>query len=126
RLGETLTKLKKKYPICFIIVSQLNREIDQPIRSEPGKAGNYIKDSDIFGADAMLQHADTVIALDRPAKRNLNPYGPMKYIIDNKDMIFLFLLKNRSGDTGLFHFMARYETMEMLESDEPRIKQTRE
>jgi len=123
RLGETLTKLKKKFPICFIIVSQLNREVDQLLRCEPGKAGNYIKDSDIFGADAMLQHADTLIALDRPAKRNLNPYGPNRYIIDNKDMIFLFLLKNRAGDTGLMHFMAKYETMEMVESAEPQIKQ---
>jgi len=56
--GEALTSLKRIYPIAFIILSQLNRNIDNPERSEDGKYGNYVLESDIFGADALLQHAD--------------------------------------------------------------------
>lgn len=57
-LGECLTKLKKKYPVIFIILSQLNRNIDNPDRNEDGKYSNYILASDIFGGDSLLQHAD--------------------------------------------------------------------
>ena len=68
-LGEALTSLKKEYPIAFIILSQLNRGIDKPERNEDGKYGNYILESDIFGADALLQHADLVVGLNRPGKQ---------------------------------------------------------
>lgn len=57
-LGMTITRIKRKYPVIFIILSQLNRSIDHPERNEDGKYGNYVLESDIFGADALLQHAD--------------------------------------------------------------------
>lgn len=57
-LGEALTELKKMFPVAFIVLSQLNRNIDNPDRAEDGKYGNYVLESDIFGADALLQHAD--------------------------------------------------------------------
>jgi len=63
-LGEAITELKRKYPIAFIILTQLNRGIDHPERNEDGKYGNYILESDIFGSDALLQYADTLIKLD--------------------------------------------------------------
>ena len=50
----------------FICLSQLNRNIDNPERAIDGKYGNYILESDIFGSDAMLQHADTLIGLNNP------------------------------------------------------------
>ncbi len=62
-LGEALTGLKRRYPIAFIILSQLNRNIDHPDRAEEGKYGNYVLESDFFGADAMLQHADKNIKM---------------------------------------------------------------
>jgi hypothetical protein len=49
-LGEVCTELKKRYPIAFIILSQLNRDVQNPVRCENGKYGNYIIESDIFGA----------------------------------------------------------------------------
>jgi len=32
-------------------LSQLNRNIDNPERAEEGKYGNYVLESDIFGAE---------------------------------------------------------------------------
>ena len=58
-LGEFFTQTKRDYPCLFIALSQLNRNIDNPDRAIDGKYGNYILESDIFGSDAMLQHADT-------------------------------------------------------------------
>lgn len=56
----------------FIVLSQLNRNVDNPERNEDGKYSNYILESDIFGGDALLQHADTVIGINRPAKQKSN------------------------------------------------------
>ncbi len=59
-LGEALTELKKQYPVWFIILSQLNRDINKPERNKNGQASNFISESDLFGADALMQHADNV------------------------------------------------------------------
>lgn len=80
-LGAALTDLKRKYPIAFIVLSQLNRNIDRPERNEDGKYGNYILESDIYGSDALLQHADTVVGVNRPAKQKIRFYltRPLHY-----------------------------------------------
>lgn len=110
-LGEAITDLKRTYPIAFIILSQLNRSIDHPERNEEGKYGNYILDSDIFGADALLQHADTVIGLNRPAKQKIRFYGPERYIIENMRVLVMHFVKCRNGEGGLAFFDAAFEEM---------------
>lgn len=118
-LGEVLTRSKKEFPICWLILSQLNRNVDDPRRAENGTIGNYINDSDIFGADAMLQHADTLIGINRPGKRNITYYGPDRYIIaDDKTLVFHFL-KNRAGDTRISFFEAEFEKMRIKEMSTP-------
>ena len=108
-LGEALTELKKKYPVAFIVLSQLNRNIDHPDRSEDGKYGNYILESDIFGADALLQHADLVVGINKPAKQKIRFYGPDRYIIDDDNTLVLHFLKCRNGDTRMSYFKAEFE-----------------
>ena len=88
-LGEFFTEVKRKYPCMFICLSQLNRNIDNPERATDGKYGNYVLESDIFGSDAMLQHADTLIGLNRPAKQKIRYYGPDRYIIDDDKTLVL-------------------------------------
>jgi replicative DNA helicase len=113
-LGEALTFLKKKYPIAFIIISQLNRNIDSPERNEDGKYGNFILESDIFGADALLQHADTLIGLNRPGKQKIKFYGVERYIINrDPNILVMHFLKSRNGDTGLAFFKTEYEKMRL-------------
>lgn len=123
--GEALTMLKKKFPIAFLILSQLNRDVEKPERCEDGKYGNYINTSDIFGSDALLQHADMVVAIDRPALRNIKYYGPNRYIItDDKTLVFHFL-KCRNGDPRKSFFKAEFERMSVVEMPPPPQQQIR-
>jgi replicative DNA helicase len=118
-LGEALTELKRLYPIAFIILSQLNRSIDSPERSEDGKYGNYILESDLFGADALLQHADTLIGINRPGKQKIRQYGPDRYIIEDDRVLVLHFLKCRNGDNRMSFFRAEFERMRITEMDTP-------
>lgn len=118
-LGEALTLLKRQFPISFIVLSQLNRNIDSPERNEEGKYGNYVLESDLFGADALLQHADTVIGINRPAKQKIRFYGPDRYVIEDDRVLVLHFLKCRNGDTRLSFFRAEFEKMKIVEMITP-------
>jgi replicative DNA helicase len=124
-LGECLTKLKKKYPVIFIILSQLNRNIDNPERNEDGKYGNFVLESDIFGGDALLQHADTVIGLNRPGKQKIRFYGPDRYIIDNDRVLAMHFIKCRNGDNRISFFEAKFEQMALAEMPTPPTQEKR-
>jgi replicative DNA helicase len=117
--GEMLTALKRKFPIAFIVLSQLNREIDKPERNEEGKYGNHVLESDLYGADALLQHADTVIGVDRPGKRNLFIYGPNRYLIADKNVLIFHFIKARNGDTQMSFMTAEFKKMSVSEMDVP-------
>lgn len=121
-LGETLTALKRKYPIIFIILTQLNRNVDDPSRAEDGKYGNYILESDIFGADALLQHADMVIGINRPGLRKIKFFGPDRYIIDNEDVMVMHFLKCRNGDTRMSFFKTEFKKMKITEMAPPAMQ----
>jgi replicative DNA helicase len=124
-LGEALTLLKRQYSLSFIVLSQLNRNIDNPERSEEGKYGNYVLESDLFGADALLQHADTVIGINRPAKQKIRFYGPDRYVIEDDRVIVLHFLKCRNGDTRLSFFRAEFEKMKIVEMITPPQQEKR-
>jgi replicative DNA helicase len=124
-LGEAITELKRKYPIAFIILSQLNRNIDTPERNEDGKYGNYILESDIFGSDALLQHADTLIGLNRPGKQKIRFYGPDRYVIENDKVLVMHFLKCRNGDNRMSFFKAEFEKMRVLEMETPAQQERR-
>jgi len=124
-LGEFFTQTKRDYPCLFLVLSQLNRNIDNPDRATDGKYGNYVLESDIFGSDAMLQHADTLIGINRPAKQKIRLYGPDRYIIEDDKTLVLHFLKARNGDARMSFFKAAFERMEILEMDTPPQQQRR-
>lgn len=117
-LGAIITVLKKKYPIAFIVLSQLNRNIDAPERNEDGKYGNYVLESDIFGADAMLQYADTLIGVNKPSKQKIKRYGPEMFLVED-DHVVMHYLKCRNSDVGIGFYKAKFDIMKLLESDPP-------
>ena len=124
-LGEFFTQCKRDYPVLFIALSQLNRNIDNPDRAIDGKYGNYILESDIFGSDAMLQHADMLIGINRPAKQKIKFYGPDRYIIENDRTLVLHFLKARNGDARMSFFKAKFEQMQIEEMKTPDQQQRR-
>jgi replicative DNA helicase len=123
--GEACTELKRKYPIAFIILSQLNRNIDNPDRAEEGKIGNYILSSDIMGADALLQHADLLVGINRPGLMKIRFYGPDRYIIEDDDVLVMHFLKCRNGDTRMSFFKAEFHKMEISELETPPLGEKR-
>ena len=124
-LGEALTDLKRRYPIIFIILTQLNRDINNPERNEDGKYGNYVLESDIFGADALLQHADTVVGIDRPGKRKIRFYGPDRYMIEDENVLVFHFLKCRNGDARMSFFKAEFYHMKVVEMPTPPQQERR-
>jgi replicative DNA helicase len=120
-LATMLTEMKNKLPVTFIILTQLNREIDNAERQKPGKLENYPTEADVFGSDYLLQCADVMIAYNRPAKYNISRYGPQKYIITPSDkyLLAMHVLKNRFGETSIQWYKADYAKMEVVEALEP-------
>jgi len=118
-LGEIITDLKRAYPIAFVILSQLNRNIEEPKRNENRKYGNYVVGSDIMGSDALLQHSDTVVGLNRPGAQKIEFYGPSGYIIHDDKILVMHFLKCRNGDNQTSFFKADWDRMTVTEIDAP-------
>jgi replicative DNA helicase len=123
-LAIMMTEMKNKLPVTFIILTQLNREIDDPERQKPtGRGeGHYPTESDVYGSDFLLQCADVMIAFNRPAKYNLGLYGPNKYVIDDKFLLAMHILKNRFGDVGIQWYRAEYAKMTIVEAPTPSTR----
>lgn len=112
-LGEMMTELKKQYSIIFIVMTQMNRSIEDASRKVNGSVANYPTAADIFGADALVQHSDMVLILNRPATSSIREYGPCKYQVMS-DTVFCHFVKVRNGENmmGFFKFhggQARFE-----------------
>ena len=118
-LGEALTYMKKNYPVAFVVLSQLNRNIDDTKRQVEATYGNYVLDSDIYGSDALLQHADVVIGINKPSVRRIKKYGPEKFLIEDPDTLVFHFLKSRNGTTRISFFKLDRSTMRIVEIDTP-------
>lgn len=123
-LAIMMTEMKNMLPVTFIILTQLNREIDDPERQKTtGKGeGHYPTESDVYGSDFLNQCADVMIAFNRPAKYNLGFYGPNKYVIDDKFLLAMHILKNRFGEVGIQWYKAEYAKMTIVEAPTPATR----
>lgn len=118
KLGAVINSLKRKYPLIFIILNHLLREVDRAERNKPGEYANYITTSDIFGGDAWQQTADILIAFNIPAKQDLRFYGPSRYIME-EDTLVAHFLKVRNGEPGMAFYRLEGAKMQMVEIDTP-------
>ena len=118
-LGEALTATKKKFPVAFLVLSQLNRNVETIDRTKDGTYGNYILDSDLYGSDALLQHADVVLGINKPFNRRIKFYGPEKYIINDPDLLVFHILKSRNGFMGMNFYKLDNTVMRLVEIDAP-------
>lgn len=120
-LATMMTEMKNALPVTFLVLTQLNREIDDPERQKPGNLSNYPTEADVYGSDFLHQCADVMIAYNRPAKYNLSLYGPLRYIITPTDkyLLAMHILKNRFGETGIQWYKAEYALMTITECEAP-------
>lgn len=105
-LGEMMTEIKKKIPVIWFVLTQMNRSMEDASRKQPGTLANYPTGADIFGADALMQHSDMVIILNHPVKNQVTSYGPAGYQM-GPDTIVAHFVKVRNGDPmiGFFDFI---------------------
>lgn len=117
---EMLMKTKNKLPIIVLMISQLNRSIDEAIRKIPGNIANYPTSSDIFGGDALMQGSDMVLVLTRPYKADIEVYGRKEYHCKTDD-IFGHILKSRNSadDINMIFLKAEFAKQQMIEVPEP-------
>lgn len=117
----TINRLKKQYgyPIVFFILGHLGRDVNDDSRTENGKHSNYLRDSDIFMADAAMQNGDIIIVMDRPHLRNISRYGPSNYIIDDPNILVYQFVKVRNGVPGMAFFLGEFDKMRIKEIEPP-------
>ena len=93
-LGAAFNDLKKKLKIIFVIISQLNRDIEKVDRIQ-NQDLQFPQKSDVFGSDALWQFSDMFMISHRPEMLNIEFYGPLKWKTEGK--IFWHFLKTRDG-----------------------------
>ena len=95
KLLSLFNSIKKKYDVQFIVLSQLNRSIEDPVRKS-NPAMHYPVKSDIFGGESSFQFSDVVIALHDPyGKCGISKYGPNK--VNTRGFLFAHILKARDS-----------------------------
>lgn len=120
-LAAMMTELKRAFPIIWIVLSQLNRSIEQQERIAKPGIGNFPNTNDVFGADALLQHCDVLLAINQPSKYALQYYGPQEFEV-HKELLAFHFLKVRNGDTRISFYNAEFHKMSIEEISAPKTK----
>lgn len=94
-LASMFNKIKKILPVSFIILSQLNGNIEMPDRRDNPML-HYPTKSDVFGSSALYMFSDLVLISHIPEKLKIREYGPER--IPTKDVIFWHFDKVREGE----------------------------
>lgn len=89
-------RLKKKYPVIFIFLTQLNREFEDRQESNSDKA--FPRQSDVYGGDPAAFFSETMLLLNKPSKYGIEKYGkgPSGVVVQQDDL-FVHIVKNRNG-----------------------------
>jgi len=87
-------KINKNFSV--ILLSQLNRNIEELERTgEPG-IQNYPKKRDVFGGDALYQMSDIVMVTMNPYQMGMEAYGPHRW--ETKGRLYFHFIKVREGE----------------------------
>ena len=118
-LGSMMTELKKTLPCLFIVLSQMKRDVEDLLRKTPGRAGNYPTSADFYGGDALYNHSDIMLAIDRPYQKGVVPYGPQEFNVGPEHVV-IHVLKARDGASDrLLFFEGDYANMTFRECPPP-------
>ena len=109
--------LKKKYPVAFIFLTQVNREFEE--RQQDGDDKAFPRQGDVYGGDAAAMFSETIILLNKPSKYNVRQYGrrggQINFLIEQDDL-FAHIVKNRNGENDLIlHYKENFKNMTIKE-----------
>ena len=112
-LMTEINNLKKEIPnIIFIVLSQLNRDIEKEERRINPSLQYPIK-SDLFNGDATFMFSDVVGILHNPEQLGLTIYGPDK--LPTNGQIFMHYLKARDEEPFIAKMKNNLKNGEILE-----------
>lgn len=107
--------LKKKYPVAFMFLTQMNREFEE--RQEDGSDKAFPRQSDVYGGDAAAMFSETIILLNKPKKYSISYYGkrPKGLVVEDNDL-FAHVVKNRNARPELIlHYKENFQHMSIVE-----------
>lgn len=130
QLYRTIVRAKKTLislgiPVLFILLSQLNRNVEYPERKLNAEM-NYPNRTDLFGSSDIFMCSDYVLVLHKPAILHLETYGPPKkgwpgglpiYNPKNEKqaMIYFHLLKQRAGEASIMMMLDDFRNSKISE-----------
>jgi len=98
-----------------VLLSQLNRYIEELERTgEPGSQ-NYPKKRDIFGGDSLYQMSDVVLVTMNPYQMGMDMYGPHRW--ETKGRLYWHFLKVREGEAIIAAMENKLATNEVKDLD---------
>jgi len=109
--------LKKRLPVAFIFLTQINREFEE--RQDDGSDKAFPRQGDVYGGDAAAMFSETIVVLNKPSKYNIRQYGKrgglVNFPIENDDL-FAHVVKNRNSDNDLIlHYKENFKNMTIKE-----------
>lgn len=111
-------EMKKHSKNTIIQLSQLNRDIESSERIT-NRYLHFPTRKDLFGSDSIFQASDVVMVIHRPELLQIEDYnyGPGKYGLPVKNLIYLHLIKAREGELGIIPFENNLRYNRMDETD---------
>ena len=107
--------LKKQYPVIFMFLTQINRDIED--RQDSGTDKAFPRQGDVYGGDASAMFSETILLLNKPSKYGIDYYGsrPNGIVVEPND-IFAHMVKNRNAEGDLIlHYKENFKHMTIKE-----------
>lgn len=116
-LTQGLVRMQQKTQCINILLSQLNRNIEQPTRKASGYQPML---SDLFGSDSLGQEAEVVMLINRP--HDLYNITHKYCGQDPIGLLALHIEKNRNGMMGMISFDCSIQTFTLQERNTNNIQ----
>lgn len=107
--------IKKAYPVIFMILTQINRDIET--RQQDRTDNAFPRQGDVYGGDASAMFSEMILLLNRPAVHGVKFYGSMPggYKIEPEDL-FAHMVKNRNAEGNfILHYKENFKHMNIIE-----------
>lgn len=105
--AHTAIRLRKAINANVIFISQLNGEIEKPIRRD-NPALHYPVKTDIHCGNQIYWACDNVLIYHRPEKLDIEVYGKGKKAVISKDLVHCAWIKSRKNFGGNLWFKQEF------------------